>query len=132
VKICLINFAITESGLKDQMQSLVVSIEKYDLEQERNQLIEQNAKNEKILEGLEDDILENLKNSDPDKILDEDDLINKLEQTKTEANRIKKDQIVAKEREEQIKVERNKYIELSKKAAILFFSLTDMANIDPM
>jgi len=48
-KIFLINFSITESGLKDQMLSLAVSIEKSDLEQERNNLIETNAKNEKIL-----------------------------------------------------------------------------------
>jgi len=132
VKICLVNFAITENGLKDQMLSLAVSIEKADLERERIKLTEDNAKNVELLQQMEDDILENLKNSDPDKILDEDDLINKLYNTKNEANRIKKDQEVALEREEQIKIERNKYIELSKKTAILFFVLTDMANIDSM
>mmetsp|Transcript_98258 Transcript_98258/g.211909 ORF Transcript_98258/g.211909 Transcript_98258/m.211909 type:complete len:204 (+) Transcript_98258:641-1252(+) len=108
VKICLINFAITESGLRDQMLSLVVSIEKNELEVERNTLIETNAKNEKILEQKEDEILEGLKNSDPEKILDEDDLINQLANTKEEANRIKKDQEVAKLREDQIKIERSK------------------------
>lgn len=51
VKICLINFAITESGLKDQMLSLAVSIEKYELEAERNKLIETNAQNEKKIRG---------------------------------------------------------------------------------
>lgn len=74
----MINFAITESGLKDQMLSLAVSIEKYELEAERNKLIETNAQNEKKLEEKEDEILEDLKKSNPDKILDEDDLINKL------------------------------------------------------
>ena len=108
VKICLINFAITENGLKDQMLSLVVSLEKNDLENERNNLIETNAKNEEILQQKEDEILEELKKSDPSKILDEDDLINKLTNTKAEANRIKKDQEVAKLREDQIKIERNK------------------------
>mmetsp|Transcript_98262 Transcript_98262/g.211922 ORF Transcript_98262/g.211922 Transcript_98262/m.211922 type:complete len:91 (-) Transcript_98262:2649-2921(-) len=90
------------------MLSLVVSIEKSDLEQERNSLIETNAKNEKILVQKEDEILEDLKNSNPAKILDEDDLINKLSNTKAEADRIKKDQIIANKREEQIKIERNK------------------------
>jgi len=114
------------------MLSLAVSIEKADLERERIKLTEDNARNVELLQQMEDDILENLKNSDPDKILDEDDLINKLYNTKNEANRIKKDQEIALEREEQIKIERNKYIELSKKTAILFFVLTDMANIDSM
>jgi dynein heavy chain len=78
VKICLINFAITEGGLKDQMLSLVVSIEKADLEQERLNLVEQNAKNEKILTEKEDEILKDLKGSDPATILNGDALINKL------------------------------------------------------
>lgn len=60
------------------MQSLVVSIEKSDLEQERNNLIETNAKNEKILKEKEDEILADLQKSDPETILNEDDLINKL------------------------------------------------------
>jgi len=60
------------------------------------------------LEEKEDEILEDLRKSNPEKILDEDDLINKLYNTKEEANRIKKDQESAKEREEKIKQERNK------------------------
>lgn len=78
MKICLINFAITQAGLRDQMLSLVVGIEKSDLEQERLNLVETNAKNEKILTEKEDEILSDLKKSDPQTILNEDTLINKL------------------------------------------------------
>lgn len=78
MKICLINFAITQAGLRDQMLSLVVGIEKADLEQERLNLVETNAKNEKILTEKEDEILGDLKKSDPQTILNEDTLINKL------------------------------------------------------
>jgi len=78
VKICLINFAITQAGLRDQMLSLVVGIEKSDLEQERLNLVETNAKNEKILTEKGDEILGDLKKSDPQTILNEDTLINKL------------------------------------------------------
>lgn len=78
MKICLINFAITQAGLRDQMLSLVVGIEKADLEQERLNLVETNAKNEKILTEKEDEILSDLKKSDPQTILNEDTLINKL------------------------------------------------------
>lgn len=60
------------------MLSLVVSIEKADLEQERQNLVEQNAKNEKILTEKEDEILADLKQSDPATILNGDALINKL------------------------------------------------------
>eukprot|EP00801_Mesodinium_rubrum_P000083 Mrub_00083.p1 GENE.Mrub_00083~~Mrub_00083.p1 ORF type:complete len:1986 (+),score=436.27 Mrub_00083:724-5958(+) len=132
VKICLINFAITDSGLKDQMLSLAVSIEKYELEAERNKLIESNAQNELKLVKSENDILSDLKSSNPETILDQDDLINKLYNTKEEANRIKKDQETAREREDKIRIERNKYIELAKKTSLLFFTLNEMVNIDHM
>lgn len=95
-------------------------------------MIETNAKNEKILKDKEDEILADLQSSDPETILNEDDLINKLYNTKSEATRIKKDQEVAKHREDQIRIERNKYIELAKKSSILFFTLVDMAKIDHM
>jgi len=78
------------------------------LEAERNKLIESNAQNEKKLVEKEDEILEDLKRSNPETILDHDDLINKLYNTKEEANRIKKDQETAREREEKIRIERNK------------------------
>lgn len=64
--------------MRDQMLSLVVGIEKADLEQERLNLVETNAKNEKILTEKEDEILSDLKKSDPKTILNEDTLINKL------------------------------------------------------
>lgn len=73
------------------MLSLTVSIEKKDLEDELMRLIENNARNEKKLQEKENDILETLKDSKSEKILDDDDLITKLSTTKEEANRIKKD-----------------------------------------
>lgn len=39
---------------------------------------------------------------------------------------------MAKKREGEIKIEREKYTELSKKTSLLFFALTDMAKIDHM
>jgi len=62
--------AITESGLKDQMLSLVVSIEKSELEADRVMLVEQGAKDEVMLVKLEDDILMALEQADPETILD--------------------------------------------------------------
>lgn len=75
----------------EQMLSLTVSIEKKELEEELMRLIENNARNEKKLQEKENDILETLKDTKSQKILDDDDLINKLSTTKEEANRIKRD-----------------------------------------
>jgi len=108
VKICLINFAITESGLKDQMLSKVVSIEKAETESIREELIKQNAENEAKLMGYEDQILDGLKKADPNTILDFDDLIDTLAKTKVEANNIKISQAESKLKEEEIKIVRDK------------------------
>mmetsp|Transcript_13790 Transcript_13790/g.11484 ORF Transcript_13790/g.11484 Transcript_13790/m.11484 type:complete len:192 (-) Transcript_13790:1086-1661(-) len=108
VKICLINMAITESGLKDQMLSLVVSIEKSELEADRVMLVEQGAKDEVMLVKLEDDILMALEQADPETILDFDDIIDQLSTTKNEARNIQERQREAAEKQEQIKVERDK------------------------
>jgi len=124
--------AITESGLKDQMLSLAVSIEKSELESERVQLVEQSAKDEQTLVRCENDILKALEEANPDTILDFDDIINQLSETKTEAKNIEERQKEAAEKQEQIKIERDKYILLSQKNSILFFGLTEMMNIDHM
>jgi len=77
--------------MQEQMLSLTVSFEKRELEEELMRLIENNARNEKSLQEKENDILETLKDSKKEKILDDDNLINNLSNTKEEANRIKRD-----------------------------------------
>jgi len=90
------------------MQSLVVSLERFELESERNSLIEQTSVNERQLKEFEDDILNMLQNTDADKILDEDDVINKLANTNEESARIKRDQMDALARDKEIILERDK------------------------
>jgi len=128
----MINFGITEQGLVDQMLSLVVSIEKRELEEERNALIEANASNIKKLLEKEDLILDSLKNTNPDEILDDDDIITQLSVTKKEANLIKQAQEKTKLREDQIMEERSKYIDIAIKSTLIFFSVTDMINVNYM
>jgi len=132
VTINMINFAITITGLRDQMLSLVISIDKKEIEEERNQLIEANARNTKMLIEKEDQILDSLKNSNPDEILDRDDIINQLASTKAESTNIKEAQIKAKEREEQIMQERLKYMEVAISSSVLFFCVLDLENINYM
>lgn len=112
--------------------SKVVSIEKAEIESIREELIKQSAENEEKLKNFEDQILDGLKKANPDTILDHDDLIDTLAKAKTEANNIKASQIESKLKEEEIRIVRDKQVDLSRKTAILFFTLTDMVNIDHM
>ena len=54
----LLNFMITPLGLEDQLLGLVAAKEKPDLEEKKNQLIIESAKNKKQLKEIEDKILE--------------------------------------------------------------------------
>lgn len=77
------------------------------MESELNNLIEMNTMNKKALKQFEDDILITLKTCEHVKMLEDDEIINKLDNTKEESNRIKKDQIESEKREQQIKIERD-------------------------
>ena len=64
-KITIINFAITQIGLEDQMLSELVRIEMPQLEASKAQILEENFQSKETLSKIEDQILDNLsKNKD--------------------------------------------------------------------
>jgi len=132
VQVSIINFCVTYSGLSDQLLSYIVSLEKKELEEELNQLLELNNNNTKKLIEKEDYILDNLKNTNPEKILDEEEIITQLNNTKIESNKIIMTQNKTKERQNNIFNERSKYKELSMIFSLLFFSVNEMIKINWM
>lgn len=82
VKITLINFAITNEGLQEQMLAKVVSLENPNLEQKKEEIVRKNAQDKKQLLETEDSILKFLsQSSDIQEFLNEA-LINKLQTSK--------------------------------------------------
>ena len=70
-KVSLLNFMITLDGLEDQLLGVVVSKERPDLAEEKNQLIVQGAQNKKQLKEIEDQILKVLSSSEGNILEDE-------------------------------------------------------------
>jgi len=131
VKVTIINFAITPSGLEEQMLAQVVALEDPQLEQKKTEIVKKNAQDKKDLQMLEDGILKSLSDSQGDILMDES-LINKLASSKklsTEINQRIKDSKIT---EEQIDAKRESYRPVAYRASILFFCINDLANIDPM
>lgn len=62
IKVTLVNFTVTMEGLEDQMLGEVVSIEKRELEEEKNKIIKTVSQGQKQLKAMEESILEKLKN----------------------------------------------------------------------
>lgn len=81
IKVTIINFTVTLSGLEDQLLSDVVGLERSDLEEQRNQLIVKINADKNQLNAIEDRILKLLFESQGN-ILDNEELINILNESK--------------------------------------------------
>ncbi|KAL2745195.1 dynein axonemal heavy chain 1-like [Vespula maculifrons] len=131
VKVLLVNFALTASGLLDQMMSLVTIQERPDLEQIRNSLIVSNAQMKSDLKELEDRILYKLTTSEGSTV-DDIDLILTLDASKAKSEEIKTKVKAAEETQADIESTRSLYIPVADRAQILFFCLYDLQYIDTM
>eukprot|EP00746_Dinoflagellata_sp_MGD_P006891 gnl/MRDRNA2_/MRDRNA2_113587_c0_seq1.p1 gnl/MRDRNA2_/MRDRNA2_113587_c0~~gnl/MRDRNA2_/MRDRNA2_113587_c0_seq1.p1 ORF type:complete len:2479 (+),score=556.96 gnl/MRDRNA2_/MRDRNA2_113587_c0_seq1:117-7439(+) len=131
VKVSLLNFAITPEGLEDQMLGIVVAKERPDLEEIKNQLVVQNAKMNKQLKDIEDEILRLLATSEGD-VLEDDTLVNTITASKQVAGEIAEKQEAAKTTEVEIDVARESYRPVAYRASVLFFCIVELTNLDPM
>ena len=131
VKVSLLNFMITPEGLEDQLLGIVVAKERPELEEERNALIIQSAANKKSLKEIEDQILETLSSSEGN-ILEDESAIHVLNNAKVLSNEIEKKQVVAEKTEKMIAQSREGYRSIAKHSSVLYFSIADLPNIDPM
>ncbi|ERL86097.1 hypothetical protein D910_03511 [Dendroctonus ponderosae] len=131
VKVTLVNFVITSAGLEDQLLGIVVAKERPDLEAEKNALIIQGAENKRSLKEIEDKILEVLSTSQGN-ILEDETAVTILSSSKQLSNEIAAKQAIAEVTEKQIDKARLEYTPIAVHSAILFFTIADLANIDPM
>uniref|UniRef100_A0A3Q0KRH4 Dynein axonemal heavy chain 7 n=2 Tax=Schistosoma mansoni TaxID=6183 RepID=A0A3Q0KRH4_SCHMA len=131
VKVSLLNFMITLEGLEDQLLGIVVAKEKPELEEARQELIVTTANNKRMLKETEDKILATLSESEGN-ILENEAAIEILDSSKLISDDILKKQKVAEETQKKIDSARMDYSPIAKHSAVLFFSLTDLPNIDPM
>eukprot|EP00929_Paragymnodinium_shiwhaense_P087548 TRINITY_DN476_c0_g5_i1.p1 TRINITY_DN476_c0_g5~~TRINITY_DN476_c0_g5_i1.p1 ORF type:complete len:2570 (-),score=757.67 TRINITY_DN476_c0_g5_i1:167-7876(-) len=131
VKVTLLNFAITPDGLEDQMLGIVVAKERPDLEEQKVELVVQNAKMNKQLKEIEDDILRLLATSEGD-VLEDDTLVDKVTAGKQVSIEISEKKAVAAVTEKEIDEARESYRPVAYRTAVLFFCIVELTNIDPM
>ncbi|XP_018339413.1 PREDICTED: dynein heavy chain 1, axonemal-like isoform X2 [Trachymyrmex septentrionalis] len=131
IKVLIVNFMLTASGLADQMLSLVTIKERPDFEHERNALIESSAGMKQDLEEIEDKILYKLMVSEGS-IIDDIDLIDILETLKTKSEEIKMKIETIELTQTDIDFTRSLYMPVANRAQILFFCTADLQRIDIM
>ncbi|KAH9593471.1 Dynein heavy chain [Trypanosoma melophagium] len=130
-RVCLLNFAVRETGLEEQLLKIVVEKEKPELEHENEQLILDTAAAKKETKRLEDEIL-NLLSTSQVSLLENQKLVDTLQSAKVIATNIKQQLKEAEITSEKIQSAREQYRECARRASILFFVLADLGSIDAM
>ncbi|CBZ28360.1 dynein heavy chain, point mutation [Leishmania mexicana MHOM/GT/2001/U1103] len=129
-KVTLINFRITEQGLQDQLLQRVMLSERREVEEKKQALTLEAAANQAGLKATEDRILAIL--STEGNILESEAAIEELDSSKEQSDRIEKRQEEIDAMERISDRTRNLFVPVAHLGAILFFCVTELANIDPM
>lgn len=125
------NFPFSQQGLEDQLLSVVVRTERPDIEEQRETLVLETSKNKTLLKTLEDSLLREIA-TNKGNMLDNIELIETLENTKTSANEVIEKLQLAETTTIDINKLRDEYRPAAKRGAILFFVLADMATVNSM
>lgn len=131
VMVTLLNFMITELGLREQLLATVVVQERPDLQAKKEKLIVESAANRDMLYTLESKILEVLSSSEGN-ILEDENAINILSSSKGLSEEIQAKQLVAVVTEQEIDDARQQYVPVAAYSAVLFFCIAELASVDPM
>ncbi|KAG5670791.1 hypothetical protein PVAND_001030 [Polypedilum vanderplanki] len=127
----VINYAITIDGLENQLLAEVIKVERSDLEEQREMLIEETSINKILLSTLEDSLLRELGSSQGN-MLDNEELIQTLESSKSKATEVTTKLELATETAKDINNLRNGYRPVACRGAHLFFVLADMSIVNAM
>ncbi|XP_064174621.1 dynein axonemal heavy chain 6 isoform X1 [Anguilla rostrata] len=131
IKVTIINFTVTKSGLEDQLLSDVVRLERPDLEEQRNELIVCINADRTQLKAIEDRILKLLFTSEGN-ILDNEELVQTLQESKVTSGAIKSRLEEAESTELMIDAAREKYRAVATRGSIMYFVIASLSEIDPM
>ena len=127
----IINYTVTLQGLEDQLLSVIVAYERKELEEQREALIRETSENKGLLKDLEDTLLRELTNSTGN-MLDNDELLATLDNTKVKATEVGEKLVLAEKTAIDINHIRDGYRRAAKRGAVLFFVLAEMSAINVM
>lgn len=132
MKVSILNFAITPTGLEEQMLNRFVQLELPEMQEKKNQIVEDNAKSAKVLYDIESKILGALDTEDILSLLLDDNLVNILDDSAKTKKEISEAQAVSKTVEAEIDKTRAFFVPVAYRAQLLFFSIVDLNLTDPM
>lgn len=129
---CLvIDFAVTNKGLEDQLLGRVILHERQELETDRTKLLEEITRNKQMLKQLEDNLLERL-SSTQGSLVDDASLVEVLARSKAASEDVQEKLRTAVETQLKITTAREDYRPVALRGSILFSIISDMAGVNAM
>ena len=130
-KTTLIDFTVTQKGLEEQLLGKVISKEQKALEEQLTQVLEEVNSNTKSLMLLDASLLERLTSNTGD-LLDDEELVGVLANTKAKAAEVNAKLIAADETRSNIAEKREQFRPAATRGSVLYFSIVEMSLVNVM
>eukprot|EP00743_Colponemidia_sp_Colp-15_P002217 GILK01002403.1.p1 GENE.GILK01002403.1~~GILK01002403.1.p1 ORF type:complete len:1329 (-),score=303.46 GILK01002403.1:72-3644(-) len=130
-KVTIIDFAVTQEGLEQQLLGRVLKKEQRSLEEQLAQLLEEVTANTKALQALDRMLLERL-SATQGNLLDDTELIEVLANTKAKAQEVEIKLANAAEKKEEINKKREQYRPVATRGSVLYFVIVEMSLVEWM
>jgi dynein heavy chain len=127
-KTMLVNYSVTMDGLANQLLNVVVGNERPDLEEQYANLVDEMSANAQVIVELEDKLLHDLAHSEGN-ILDNEELIATLAETKAKSTEINIKLEQAQFTKTEISKTRSGYTSVAKRGSILYFAVAGLSTI---
>ncbi len=127
----IVDFTVTQKGLEEQLLGRVIQKEQRSLEESLKNVLEEVNNNTKALLRLDQMLLERL-SENTGNLLDDEELITVLADTKSKSTDVKEKLISAAEMRKNINEKREQYRPVSTRGSVLYFSIVDMSKVNVM
>merc|ERR1712194_20492 len=122
---------VTQTGLEQQLLSVVLTKEQRQLEESLNTLNREVTQNKKDLKLLDDLLLKKLTSSTGN-LLEDTELVEILNNTKTQSKEVKNKLIDAEVKTKEINEKREAYKPVAIRGAVLYFTMLEIAQVNWM
>jgi len=130
-KCTIVDFTVTLKGLEEQLLGRVIQKEQRSLEESLKSVLEEVTANTKSLVKLDQMLLERL-SENTGNLLDDEELISVLADTKSKATDVKEKLVAAAEMRKNINEKREQYRPVATRGSVLYFSIVDMTQVNCM
>jgi dynein heavy chain len=127
----VVNFNVTLLGLENQLLSRIIGLERTELEDQRKALLTEVTNGSQKIKMLQDDLLNRLA-STQGSLLADDSLVLVLTVTKDTVKDIQDKVAIISVTQAQISATREEYRPVAKRGAVMYGSLMDIGNLNPM